>query len=278
MAIILAALSAALYGSADFAGGLATRSNPVHAVLVVSQLAGTVLAAAALPLFAAATPTGSEMIWGAAAGLGGAVGLIALYRGIATTVVAVVSPTSALVGAILPVAFGVISGERPSVAAWVGIALCLPALFLLTFEPQKEARDAVRRALVAGIIAGAGFGWFFIAISRPAAAAGLWPLLAARSTSIIAVAVVSLAGGWSLRVRLRSLSVVVIAGVCDMGANVAFILSTRGTLLALATVVTSLFPAPTVLLARIFFHERVTRARLAGVALAITGVALIGLA
>jgi len=118
MAIILAALSAALYGSADFAGGLATRSNPVHAVLVVSQLAGTVLAAAALPLFAAATPTGSEMIWGAAAGLGGAVGLIALYRGIATTVVAVVSPTSALVGAILPVAFGVISGERPSVAAW----------------------------------------------------------------------------------------------------------------------------------------------------------------
>ncbi|HUX50852.1 MAG TPA: DMT family transporter [Spirochaetia bacterium] len=278
MAIVLAALSAALYGSADFAGGLATRSNPVHAVLVVSQIAGTVVAAAALPLIAAGAPTGTELIWGAAAGLGGAVGLIALYRGIATTVVAVVSPTSALVGAVLPVVFGVISGERPSTAAWVGIALCLPALFLLTFEPQKEARDAVRRALVAGIIAGAGFGWFFIAISRPAAAAGLWPLLAARCTSIVAVAAVSLALGWSLRVHIRSIPVVVIAGVCDMGANVAFILSTRGTLLALATVVTSLFPAPTVLLARIFFHEQVTRARLAGVALAVTGVALIGLA
>ncbi|WP_455383015.1 EamA family transporter [Salinispira pacifica] len=279
MAILLAALSALLYGSADFAGGLATRTNSVRAVLVFSQIAGTLVALVAAPLVGPNGPTPVDLLWGAAAGLGGAVGLVSLYRGIASTLVAVVSPTAALIGAVVPVGFGLATGERPSLHAWIGIALCLPALLLLTATGTgaAHARTAARRALLYGLLAGAGFGGFFIAISRPSAEAGLWPLVAARSVSVGVVALTAVAARKRLSIEKRALATVLAAGILDMSANVAFVLAARGSMLSLVTIVTSLFPAPTVLLAWILFRERVPAFRIAGLALAIAGVALIGL-
>lgn len=279
MAILLAALSAFLYGSADFAGGLATRSNSVRAVLVVSQLAGTLVALLAAPLIGPNNPTLTDLLWGAVAGIGGAVGLVSLYRGIASTLVAVVSPSAALIGAVVPVIFGLVSGDRPSLHAWIGIALCLPAVLLLTATGTRAAheRATVRRAMLFGLLAGVGFGSFFIAISRPSPAAGLWPLIAARSVSVGLVALTAFAAGRSLKVGRRTLLTVLAAGVLDMSANVAFVIATRGSLLSLVTIVTSLFPAPTVLLAWIFFREKVPLFRLVGLVMAIAGVALIGL-
>ena len=248
-------------------------------MLVVSQIAGTVIALVAAPLVGPNGPGLSDLLWGAAAGLGGAVGLLALYRGIASTLVAVVSPTSALIGAIVPVAFGLASGERPTVHAWIGIALCLPAVLLLTATGTEAApaRANARRALVYGALAGLGFGCFFIAISRPSAEAGLWPLIAARFVSVVLVAVTAIAAGKQLRVARGTILLVCAAGVLDMSANVAFVVASRGSLLSLVTIVASLFPAPTVLLAWLFFHERVPAFRIAGLAMAIAGVALIGI-
>ncbi len=279
VAILLAAFSAILFGSADFAGGLATRKNSVYAVLVFSQIAGTAIALVAAPILGPNSPSLGDFLWGAAAGIGGAIGLIALYRGIATTLVSVVSPTSALVGAVIPVIFGIAAGERPTLAAWTGIALCLPAMLLLTLESRGSTPEgaASRRALVHGIVAGVGFGCFFIAISRPGSGAGIWPLIGARIVSISAVAGAALAGRKILRVSRGGLAPVLLAGILDMGANVAFVVAARGSMLALVTIVASLFPAPTVLFARIFFRERVTPARITGLALAIAGVALIGI-
>jgi len=284
VAILLAALSALLYGSADFAGGLATRSNSVRSVLVVSQIAGTLVALIAAPLIGPNSPSLTDLLWGAAAGLGGAVGLVSLYRGIASTLVSVVSPSSALIGAVVPVIFGLAAGDRPSLHAWIGIALCLPAVLLLTATGAGANTDsahekaATRRALLHGLLAGVGFGSFFIAISRPSAGAGLWPLIAARSVSIGVVALTAVATGRSLKVERRTLLTVLAAGMLDMGANVAFVMATRGSLLSLVTIVTSVFPAPTVLLAWFFFRERIPLFRFAGLVMAIAGVALIGLA
>ena len=285
MAVLLAALSALMYGSADFSAGYATRRNPVFAVLVVSQLTGALAALAALPFLEPAVPRAADLLWGAGAGLCGAVGLVALYRGIAETPVAVVSPVSALVGALVPMAFGLILGERPSPLAWAGTALCLPAAVLLSLETgragEAAARRAVRRGLLLGLVAGAGFGGFFVAMSRTPAASGLWPLLAARATSVSAVLLVlAVTRGRGARGRLavaaRDLGWVLAGGLLDMGANIAFLLAARSGLLVLVTVITATFPGPTVLLARLIMGQRLGPARGAGLAMAIAGVALIG--
>ncbi len=277
MTVLLAALSAFMYGSADFAAGYATRRNPVFSVLVVSQVMGTVVALATMPFLEPASPRTADLLWGAAAGLCGAVGLVALYRGIAETPVAVVSPVSALAGALVPMTFGLIIGERPSSLAWAGAALCLPAAVLLSVERGRPGEaPAVRRALLLGLAAGAGFGGFFVSMSRTPAGSGLWPLIAARATSVAAVLLVSAFARRRFTVAVRDLGWVLVGGLLDMGANIAFLLAARSGMLVLVSVITATFPAPTVLLARLFMHQRLGPARAAGLAMAIAGVALIG--
>jgi drug/metabolite transporter (DMT)-like permease len=138
-----------------------------------------------------------------------------------------------------------------------------------------------RTSLLLGLLAGLGFGGFFIALARTGPASGLWPLFAARLSSLFATAIAAAlsgmfsASGRGLRKEDRPAAFG--AGLFDMGANVAFLLACRSDLLIIVTVLSSLFPAPTVLLARIVYGQRVSPARLAGLVLAIAGVALIGI-
>jgi drug/metabolite transporter (DMT)-like permease len=276
MAIFLAGLSALLYGGADFYGGLATRSSPVTSVLPLSQLVGLVLALAATALLGTAPPRVADLAWGAAAGVCGAVGLAALYTAIATTVVAVASPIAAVVGAVIPVALGVVAGERPSALAWAGIAGALPAIVLLTAGSGRGApASASRRAALLGAGAGVGFGLFFFAVSRTAHDSGLWPLVAARVSTIALVGLAAVATGRSLRPARESLGAVFASGALDMGANIAFLFASRTGMLSVAAAVAALYPGPTVLLAWIVLRERLTPLRIAGLVLALVGVALI---
>ena len=275
MSVILASLSALCYGAADFSGGYASRATKVHAVLFWSQLVGLAAAALASPLVGPNGPSLADLGWGAAAGLSGVLGLAALYHGLARTVVAVVSPAAAVVGAAVPLLFGVLSGERPGVAAWVGVVAAVPALLLLTTSrAQGTDRKAVRRAALIGVAAGGAFGAFFIMISRPAPAAGLWPLVAARVASLAALLGYASLGARPLRLERPGAAAALAAGALDMAANVLFVLAARAGLLSVATVVTSLYPAPTVLLARLFLGERLTAGRVAGMLLALAAVAL----
>lgn len=277
MGVILAGLSALFYGSADFAGGYASRRSSALSVVVVSQIFGVAAALIAAPMVGSGAVGLGALLWGAAAGVGGAVGLVALYRGIADAIVAVVSPTSALVGAIVPLLFGLATGERPGETAWIGIALCLPAVVLLSLEGGGDGGlGRVVRSLLFGCAAGLGFGLFFIAITRPSAHDGLWPLVAARAVSVVIVLVVASLSGRRPFAVGGSLLVLAAAGVLDMSGNVAFVLSTRYSLLVVSTIVASLFPGPTVLLGRAIFGQRIGIVRLAGFACAVAGVALIG--
>ncbi len=276
VAILLAGLSALMYGAADFCGGLGTRKSPLVTVLALSQFVGLVLALGISLLEGQALPIAGDLAWGAISGVCGTAGLAALYTALATTPVAVASPVAAVVGAVIPVLLGVTLGDRPGSLAWTGIALAVPAIVLLSAGPAASVKTGpVRRAALLGTAAGIGFGLFFFAISRTAHASGLWPLVTARASTISIVALFALFSGRSLRPARSGLPLILVSGVLDMGANIAFLLASRAGMLSTVAVVSSLYPGPTVLLAWLVLRERLTPLRVCGLALALAGVALI---
>lgn len=279
MALLMAGLAALLYGIADFSGGYAAGKSRLLPVLLLSQVMGTGVASLALAFMGHTAPSTSDVLWGVVAGLCGSMGLFMLYGGIARSIVAIVSPASALVGAIIPVLFALLHGERPSTPAIFGSALCLPAILLLSWEQgtDEPRRDSIRAALMYGLLAGLGFGIFFVALSRARPEAGLWPLLGARAASISTFVVALMLSRQPFRVERGGLGAALIAGAADMGANILFLLASQLGMLSLVAVITSLFPAPTVILARFLFHQRIPPARMAGLVLALAGVALISL-
>jgi len=276
VAILLAGFSALLFGAADFCGGLAARKSPLFAVLVISQAIGLALAIAASAVLGVGLPPVRDLAWGALAGLCGAVGVATLYSALATTIVAVASPVAAVIGAAIPMLLGVATGDRPAILSWVGIALAIPAIVLLTAGPvEKGGGGKLRKAVWLGIVAGVSFGLFFSAISRTSAGSGLWPLVSARITVVTLVLLLALFTRRSLRVSASNLPMVFLAGLLDMGANIAFLLASRSGMLTIVAVIDSLYPGPTVLLAWLVLRERMSRLRVAGLVLALAGVALI---
>ncbi len=276
MEIILAGLSALMYGTGDFCGGLASRKQPTVVVLFFSQLVGLAGALVAALALGQVLPRPADLLWGIAAGVTGTAGLAALYRALASTLVAVASPVAAVTGAVIPVLLGIAAGERPGTLAWVGIGLAVPAIALLAGGPAgKAGGGVVRRAALLGTAAGVGFGLDFFCISRTSHESGLWPLAAARVATITLVSVFALVGRRSLRPRTDGLAVLLLAGALDMGANIAFLLAARMGLLTITAVITSLYPGPTVILAMIVFREKLTVARALGLLLALGGVACI---
>jgi drug/metabolite transporter (DMT)-like permease len=265
-----------MYGAADFCGGLGARKSPLVAVLAVSQLVGLVLAVGAARLLGQPLPSAGDLVWGAISGVCGTAGLAALYTALATTLVAVASPVAAVIGAVIPVLMGVAVGERPGSLAWIGIGLALPAIGLLSAgRSECGTTGLVRRAAILGAAAGIGFGLFFFAISRTSHASGLWPLVTARASTISIVALFALFSGRSLLPERAGLPIVLLSGMLDMGANIAFLLASRAGMLSTVAVVASLYPGPTVVLARLVLREQLTLPRVFGLVLALAGVALI---
>jgi drug/metabolite transporter (DMT)-like permease len=278
MSIFLSVLSAFFYGTADFSGGFASKKNATLPVVIISQFAGLILALIFIATGGSVFPGVRPLLFGALGGFAGAFGLYWLYRGIARTVVAIVSPASALVSALLPMIFGLFTGEKPATAAILGGALCIPAIMLLAYEkPGSESAGQVRSALSHGLLAGLGFGLFFIMLSRTESTSGLWPLVAARATTLTLFSFVSLIQGQKIAVARTSLPLVIATGLFDMCANILFLLASRIGLLFIVSCITSLYPGPTVLLARIVLGEKLKPVRTGGILLALVGVALISL-
>ncbi|WP_283137393.1 DMT family transporter [Rhizohabitans arisaemae] len=276
-AVVLATASAAVYGMADFFGGLASKRSPVYAVVAISQIAGVALLVALIP-FLPGSFSPAALAWGALAGLAGGGGLVIFYRALASGVMSVVAPTTAIASAAIPVVYGLITGERPKPLALLGIALAILAVALISREPGGGGRVTLAPVLAA-LAAGAGFGGFFILLKVAPADAGLWPLLGARFSSIALVVTIALVTARSLRPGAGSLRVIASAGVLDMGANIFYLLAVQqGGLLSLIAVLASLYPASTLLLARYILGERLRLMQMGGVALALGAVGLIAAA
>ncbi|UBU11867.1 DMT family transporter [Nonomuraea gerenzanensis] len=276
MTVILATACAIVYGTADFFGGLATRRTQVLAVVVLSQLAGLALILGLLPVLPGSY-SGPALAWGLAAGLSGAAGLVLFYRSLATGVMSVVAPTTAVTSAALPVVFGLATGDRPQTWALVGVVLALGSVLLVSQDGSGGGRGSLSSVLTA-LAAGAGFGGFFILLAMAPHDAGLWPLVGARLSSVSTVALLALLTRRALKPGSGALPIIIAAGVLDMAANVLYLLAQRDGLLSLVAVLVSLYPASTLLLANRVLGERLRAVQVAGVVCALAAVALIAVA
>jgi drug/metabolite transporter (DMT)-like permease len=275
--ILALALAAAIsYGAADFLGGFASRKASPALVVFASQVVGLALLFAALA-FVPGRLYLPDMWWGVGAGLSGALAIGALYAALARGRMGVVSPITAAVGAALPVCFGLATGERPHLAALAGIAFAFAAVFLVSISPDTGRFSPRAPGVGLALVSGAGIGALYIFLSRGHADGGLWLLVPTRLTSIAALGVFMLVRGASITVSNRVYAMIAASGAFDMGANMLFVLASHGGMLAIVAIITSLYPASTVILARIVLDERLSKVQWAGVAAAAAGVVLIAI-
>lgn len=287
MIIVFALAAAVLYGSADFLGGAASRRLRASSVLTVSAPVGVaVLLAAAL--LAGGRPELAGVPWAAAAGGCGGIGLIIFYAGLAAGPMRLVAPVSALVSTVLPVGVAIATGERPGLAVYLGGLICVLATVLVSADPGGRPPGPPGRRLAPGSSAGLGygiaagtmFGLFFVFLRVAATSGVLWPSALSRATgAVVLLGVAVWAGappGWR-GASPRVLAAVIASGLLDATANVCYVLATRAGLAGIAVVLTSLYPGVTVLLARLVLGERIRPVQLAGLLLAIAGIAVVGL-
>jgi drug/metabolite transporter (DMT)-like permease len=277
MEIALGALVALAYGSGDFLGGFASQRLPTSTVLLGAQSIGLAVAFLLVIVLRDASPDAHVYVLSAIAGAIGVVAVALLYRGLAVGRMSVVAPVSAVGGAVLPVVWGLLRGERPPALAWVGIALALIAIVIVgrggEHDPAASVTPLHELALGAG--AGIGFGIVFILFSESASGSGLWPVLIARCTSVPLLIGAVIILRQPPRVTRSGLAPVLGAGLFDVSANALIVLAIRRGLLSLVAPVASLYPATTVVLARLVLHERIGRQRAGGLALGLVGLALI---
>jgi drug/metabolite transporter (DMT)-like permease len=280
VAYFLALASAALYGAADFLGGLASRRASTIAIVLVSQAAGLVPLALLLFVLPGA-PSGQDFVWGAIAGLAGSVGVALLYRALAIGTMSIVAPTTAVCAVMVPVLVEAFRGERLPPLTQGGIGLAVVAIVLVSQQDSPESADegSTRRVIPPGIglafMSGVAIGLFFLALARTSAAAGLWPLFASRGLSMLVFGAIAAAGSQGLRLDRKVLQIAVACGVVDMLANALYLLASRGGPLSVVVTLASLYPASTVVLARVVAGERLSRRQGIGVACALSAVVVI---
>jgi drug/metabolite transporter (DMT)-like permease len=278
-------VAAAFYGTSDFMAGLAAKRTTALCVTVISQSAGFVLLLAIVPFFAAHASR-ADLLWGLAAGFCGGLGIALLYHALSIGTMGVVSPITAVIAAGVPVVAGLLRGDPLAWYQYAGICVALVAVVMisLSFETPNEhsganggkreiATAGVREAMLSGLL----IGGFFLLLSFSQPGAALEPLLAARLGSSLLLLAIAAITRTSLRPARGTWVPIVLAGALDMTANALYLLATYHGALAIAAVLTSLYPAATVALARVVLKERLGRVQLAGVGVALAGVVLIAL-
>lgn len=299
--IVLALASALSYGTGDFLGGEGGRRSSPAQMSVLIQLTGLMAASCAVLFSARHSPSVAMISWGALSGVGSAIGNVCLYRGLATGAMNVVAPVSAVVTVMVPAVVGIAVGDHFDAAGWIGLAIALPAIALVSLTPSRSGeRDAGARAGAAtsapadparqrsalsvgfgwGLLAGCGFGLLFVALDQAGTAAGAWPLLPGQTVALTLVLVLTHRshrshsadepGSWR-----SALPWGIASGVGGAGGNILFFTATANGQLTIVAVLTSLYPAVTVLLAAAALHERASRTQLLGLAGAATAVVLI---
>jgi drug/metabolite transporter (DMT)-like permease len=306
LAIVFALAAALGYGGSDFAAGLASREASVIRVTVVAEAASVLLMLLVVPWVSTGTPSSASVGWAVAAGVGGMGGAMALYLGFRHAAFSVAAPLSAVATAAFSVLAGLLFGEHPGGLALAGIALALPAIVAVSASPPSSdtaeapatsegsasgaaadgdgggGREGGSGRHLAGVLyglaAGAGFGVLFIGLNRAGSGSDLWPAVIAQLAGLALVSVLGVARGQLRFPRGRASWLAVLTGVTGAGGTLCYFVATHAGLLAVTAVITSLYPASTILLARLVLGERITKIRIAGLGLAAASVALIAFA
>ncbi len=271
-AVAFGLASAATFGVGDFSGGLATRRTSVRTVIVISHTVGLILLLVLALLRGEPTPLTVDILWGAAAGVVGQVGLVAMYRAMAIGQMGIAAPITAVLSATLPAVFGMITQGLPDAPHLVGFVLALSGVWIIS-RPDGTADRPV--GLWLAVLGGCCFGGFLILLAQVHQNAVFWPLAAARSASIVAQLGIAIFSRGFARPSPRLLPLIMLSGAMDVGGNVFFLLAEQSGRLDVAGVLSSLYPATTVLLAFWILKERLTRIQQLGVLLALIAVPLI---
>jgi len=284
LAVILAVASSLGYGVADFAGGLATRTAPVLRVVAVTAPVSLVADVALLPLLGGRWSAGA-LGWGAASGLASAAVFALLYQSLALGPMGVLSPVTAVVSAVLPAAVGITEGERLGALGAAGIVLAVAAMIAVSAGTGERGRRPSAVALVLAVAAGAAIAAQLVCLNQTPHDSGVLPLIVGRAVSAaVLLGAVGLRRGAALPGAAGSgpsglpppvLRLAVGAGIFDAAANLAFLLAVRSGSLVVVAVITALYPAGTVLLARRFLGERLTRTQFAGLLTAAAAVTIL---
>lgn len=274
MAVLLALCSATTFGVGDFFGGMASKRVPTTAVLLWSHLIGVVLLLMAT-LVVSGDPTLHDVGLGAVGGVVGAVGVTLLYQALAIGPMSAVAPITALLAAAVPVGFGFAQGERPEVTVLIGMVAAAAAIVLVSAEAGGGFRPSDLRGVAFALGAGLCFGVFFVILSYTSEHSGVWPLVGSRVTSAALVGALALGhqveGAFpAAGARLLTFG----AGSLDVLANVLYLLAIREGLLSSVSVLSSLYPVSTVLLARVVLGERYSGLQRVGIAIALPAAVL----
>jgi drug/metabolite transporter (DMT)-like permease len=275
LAAALALASSLIYGGSDFLGGLKSRSLPLLSVLLVSQGSALVVLAVVVAVRGEGPPGGEFILYAALAGLSEAVGVAALYRGLAVGVMSIVAPVASTAPVVAVVA-AIPLGELPSPGQGAGIALAVAGVVLITWcrSEHSPAHD-VGPSVLFGLLTAAGFGGFLVAIDAAAEGDVAWALFVARLAAVIAFIVVFLARRRPLAVTPAEVPVLALIGVLIIAADALFAVATTKGLLSVVAVLGSLYPIVTMALARVFLNERIDRLQRFGAAVALSGAVAI---
>jgi drug/metabolite transporter (DMT)-like permease len=265
------------YGAADFCAGVGSRRLAPGPVAVMVQIAAFVAALVGVALLPGDGPGASALVWGALAGIGSGVGTMALYRGFAVGAMSPVATSSAVIAAVLPAVVGLVTGDRLSLLVAVGILLALPAIALVSWSGGTAAGSRLGPGLFYGAIAGAGFGWLFIAFDRAGTAAGAWPLLPSTAVGLLVVLPFGRGAGRPDASWRGPALLAAAAGLLAGVSNLLFLRAAGVGQLTVVAVLTSLYPASTVVLARVLLHERWTKVQVVGLVISAGAVVLVSL-
>jgi drug/metabolite transporter (DMT)-like permease len=274
-AVLLALAASLTWGFADFGAGIVARRLPAFVVAGVVESAGLLVSAAVVLALHESPPSARQFAWAAFAGVVGVVGLAAFYRALSVGAMGIIGPITAT-AAIVPVAYGLARGERPSTLQGAGVALAIVGVVAASLERVPDRR---RRRFGAGVglalAAALCFGWALVGLSRAAPGGTAWSVFTMRAAAVPLVLGVVLVSKPPLRASSRALGLLVVVGLGDTFATLLYSIATTRGLLSVVAVLASLYPIVIVVLARVLLAERVARAQLGGVAVALAGVALI---
>ncbi|ADI13478.1 DMT family transporter [Truepera radiovictrix] len=291
MAVIFALSTALAFGIGDFLGGFAAKRVPALVVSLLSQAAALFVFGFVALFVRDELPGGAVLAWGVAAGLALGLGHLYYYRGLSLGQMGIVATDTAVWSALVPVAAGLLLGERPSLLALWGIGTVIVALGLVSRSDGQGGGDTqfTRRVGISawrasqpgrleGILAGVGYGLFFIGLDQTGTGNPLWPQLAAVAGSLVVLGLAALVVRPPLRTGFAQWPLLVAIGVIQATGFVTFILATQTGLLSIVAVLAALSPLPTMILARLVLAQRLTRIQLLGVVMALVGIALVTVA
>jgi drug/metabolite transporter (DMT)-like permease len=275
LAILAGFVSAISYGASDFGGGYASRRNDALMVVLVSQVAGMVLISLIAFFLAEPLPSTADLLASATAGVLGTIGLVRFYQELAGGRMGVIAPSVAVVTVTIPVFFSALTEGMPRSNQIVGIFLAILAIWLVTSERKQPYAISLRDIAVILVI-GLMFSAFLVTIGTISERSIIWPLIASRSASILSVILVLVfSRRWKSPMPRDQLPMLSVVGFLDVGGSAFYALSSSLGRLDIAAVIASLYPAVTVLLARVILSEEIGLRQWLGIGMALAAIVII---